>query len=236
MKKNRFAALLAFLTLGAATAVQASGCAYPGSMIYIDGVLAVDAACGAVAAPASGQTSYGTLDVAYNSQGYIAALLIGNQIVARGAPNQLKPETSRVQIYGGEVRLTNGANGSVGTGAYFDYFATTVDPGNGNTPGFSGAYARLIDPATAQTLASQLSASGVVEQLVVAEVTLFGITLGGDEVRSQPWTFPIYVCYGCLCQTPADDTCVAPENAPEPVCYIGQDVPFDCRWTGASCI
>jgi len=236
MKKNRFAAFLAFVTLGAALGIQASGCAYPGSMIFIDGVLSVDSACGAVAAPSSGQTSYGVLDVAYNSSGYIAALLIGNQLVARGAPTQLKPETSRVQIYGGEIRLTDGANGTVGSGAYFDYFSTTVDPGSGSTPGYSGAYARLIDPATVQTLAGSLSGSGAVEQLVVSEVTLFGITLGGDEVRSMPWTFPIYVCYGCLCKKPADDTCVNPENSPDPVCYIGQDTTFDCRHTGADCI
>lgn len=231
--KNRLGTALALGLVAAIGATQGVGCAYPPSMIFIDGVLDTDSACGAVASPSSGQTSYGTIDAAYLSE-YVAALLIGNQMVARGSDKQLKPETSRVQIYGGDIRITDG--GTTEYGAYFDYFSTTVDPGSGNTPGYSGAYARLLDASTMNAIASSMAAGGIVQQVVVSEVTLYGRTLGGDEVRGAPWTFPIYVCLGCLCTEPSDDTCVGSENTPDPVCRIGQDYSFDCRLLNAPCL
>jgi hypothetical protein len=70
---------------------------------------------------------------------------------------------------------------------------------------------------------------------VVAEVRVFGHTLGGDEIESAIFNFPIDVCYGCLVAFPLEavenGSCLnATEAAPDfDGCRAGQDDPIDCR-------
>ena len=82
----------------------------------------------------------------------------------------------------------------------------------------------LIDGGTAQTFLSTGGGS------IIARVTVHGRTLGGDDVTTRPWDFPISVCNGCLCTEPSDDDCENPESAPKGLCFIRQDAPFDCRF------
>jgi hypothetical protein len=153
---------------------------------------------------------------------YVAALLVGNQLVQRGSKNQLRTETSRVSIKGAIVNADGFEFTVNGTGF--------VDPGSGNEPGYGLAAATLVPP--------NVGAPGGAPVLV--KVRVFGETLGGEEIESSELTFPVSVCDGCLVRYPieADNPanpgydCTSTEGNPEEPCYFGQDDPIDCRLCG----
>jgi hypothetical protein len=77
---------------------------------------------------------------------------------------------------------------------------------------------------------------------VVARVRVFGDTLGGQEIESNEYSFPIFVCEGCLvtypvdaadpdqgpgvylCELSSDEATVVPDQ----ICALGQDVVVPC--------
>lgn len=73
----------------------------------------------------------------------------------------------------------------------------------------------------------------------VAVVKVLGRTLGGTNVESSEWQFPIDICFHCLITFPAGtSTMSTPPNCDAPVdssaniespCNPGQDDPMDCR-------
>jgi len=64
---------------------------------------------------------------------------------------------------------------------------------------------------------------------VVVSVYLHGRTLGGQELVSNEFKFPIDVYGGQLCQVPPGDTCVNSTTKPAADCLLGQDAAVDCR-------
>jgi hypothetical protein len=67
---------------------------------------------------------------------------------------------------------------------------------------------------------------------VVASVKVRGETLGGKEIESGEFVFPIDVCYGCLIvyNDVTGFCCVRKEGETIPVqCQSGQDEGLDCR-------
>ncbi len=209
------AAVLAVLSLGA--------CADNDSSIFIRGVVALQSPeCEAEADPSSPQWFEGVYDTMVRSDlGYTAVLLVGNQLVPRGDPDQLRTETSRVTIEGAEVVLLSEAGSTITE--FTVPSSGFVDPGTGDDPGYGLMSALLIPPG---------QATG---DRVIAEVRAFGTTLGGDEVESATFTFPITVCPGCLLSIPAGalngQFCdgVSEAELPELPCRPGQDEPVDCR-------
>jgi hypothetical protein len=207
-------------------AVSLGACADNDSGMFVRGVLALQAPdCEAVADPTSPHWFEGVYDLAVRSElGYSAVLLVGNQLVPRGSPDQLRTETSRVVIEGAEVALLSES------GATITEFTVPssgfVDPGSGEDPGYGAMSALLIPPGQAT------------DDRVIAEVRAFGTTLGGDEIESAAFTFPITVCTGCLITVPSLDAvdengmCTAASSAelPEQTCRPGQDEPVDCRY------
>jgi hypothetical protein len=203
-----------------------TGCADNESEIYIRNVVAPDESC--VYTPAEDGVSFlaGLLDGAVRFE-YSAAILIGNQTVARGDADSLRTETSAVNIYEYDVRVLN-SEGAVYAGAAFTApTAGFINAKVGDEDGFGIASVVLIDGATGQALGL---AAGAAPQQVVSEVVVRGRTLGGNEVESRPFTFPITVCAGCTVIFPigvatADSACgVDPEEAPEGLgCTPGQD-------------
>jgi len=216
---------LSLAALVAASASFSTACVDNESSLFVRGVLAVESGdCSANADPGATLKANGILDTALTSS-YIGALLVGNQLVARGSPTQLRTETARVALRGAEVRVASTTQEILksfsvdGTGF--------VDPAAGTSPGYGVFFATLIP---------NLERIGA--NTVIVNVRVFGRTLGGREVESGELAFPIQLCDGCLISFPseADDPttpeydCVMPaaDDLEEP-CYFGQDQTVDCR-------
>ena len=176
----------------------------------------------------------GVLDREFAGE-YRAALLVGNQITARGSRERLRTETSRVVLKGAEVTLESldgkqlqDPFSSIGTGF--------VDSSEGTDPGLAILYATLIPGKAVAALPNGT---------LVARVRAFGTTLGGQDVESGELAFPIEICSGCLitypasardltadgggyqCKQAADDSMAAAEEVDLP-CSLGTDVPSPC--------
>lgn len=207
-------------------ALSSQGCADNESIMFVRAVLAIEPP-DCLAEPDANATfrSAGTLDIAFGSS-YVAALLVGNQLVRRGSKNQLRTESSRITLKGAEVTVLDDQDNSIAEftvpGSGF------VDPGVGEEPGYGVIGAELVPPNL--TLANGAR--------IVVEVRVFGDTLGGEEIESSTLRYPIYVCNGCTINFPADaDDPVQPgyqcstakPASTDAPCRIGQDDGVDCR-------
>lgn len=232
-----FAAAGSALLLGVAP-----GCAENESTLFIRQAqipqpVSGGSSCKVEASASATFRGHGTLDVAIAPQ-YVAHLLIGNQMVDRGSRDDLKTETSRVQLEGSEVYLTD-ASGRQIAGPYTVPGAGFIDPASGSNPSYGLLDTVLVDSVTVSKLKSELSAlpRGTIRRLT-AHVKAFGTTVGGIEVDSGEWSFPIDACYGCLVSYPSEAANPALQmpncggsdvtNISKP-CHPGQDDPVDCR-------
>jgi hypothetical protein len=197
----------------------------------VEGVLAIAApACEVVDDPGAAHLLRGALDVSF-SNSYEAAVLVANQLTPRGKKSQLRVETQGVELRGAEVRLTEDSGDlideyTVPTGGF-------VEPNSSEDPGFGSAMVTVIPSSVGRPLAEAVIRTGV-SQIVIANIRVFGTTLGGVEVTSGEYSFPISLCAGCLISFPADaleaGVCVATEDVPDQTqCLPGQDVALDCR-------
>jgi hypothetical protein len=221
---TRWSALGAVLAVAGVTA-----CADNESSLYVRHVQVPNDECIVEPDPESLFRTSGVLDAAVRFE-YNATLLIGNQVVGRGDTDQLRTETSKIRIYEYDVRILN-AEGAVLSGA--EYTAPTagfIDQKEGETEAYGLAGAILVDANTSSALAN----SNVVQE-VVSEVVVRGRTLGGNELETAPFAFPISVCNGCTVFFPKGVTenglaCAGEgEEEIEPLCNPGQDSPTDCR-------
>jgi len=219
----------------------APGCADSESVLFIRQVQIPQKSsgntCTVDTSPTSSHRAAGVLDVAIASQ-YRASLLVGSQLVDRGSKDDLRTETSRVQMEGSEVYLTDSAGRTIG-GPYTVPSAGLIDPANGSNPSFGLVESVLVDSVTASKLASELSAQprGTIRRLT-SHVRVFGRTLGGTEVESGEWKYPIDVCFGCLVTYPREadspsiqgpDCLATGDEEPAVPCEPGQDESVDCR-------
>ncbi len=212
---------------GALGALSSSGCADNDSSLFVRAVLRLESGeCVAKPDPSSTFYSSGVMDLAFRDS-YSAALLVGNQLVRRGSKDLVRTETSRFVMRGAEVRLLNDQQSLIRE--FTVPISGFVDPGSGDEPGYGVSGALLIPSGLGLAAGSR----------VVADVRVFGDTLGGEEITSESLSFPITVCDGCLVSYPigADDPaqpgyqCVAGTDASDldAPCRIGQDEPVDCR-------
>lgn len=226
--------LAASFAVAAVVGGSVVSCVQSESMFFVVSAKSLES-CGTITTD-DPDLSAGRLDT-YYAQQYRAILQLGNQLVKRGNPQKLQTETSRIQLQrfdvhvieltpAGEQELTAFSTSAVGL----------IEPADQATYGTGLAEATdLIDGATGGALAKRLvETRGVIK--IVSRVVAVGRTLGGDEIVTAPWDFPIDVCYGCLCTTPPDDTCEDPVAAPEKIpCLPGQDSLVDCRLKEALC-
>lgn len=225
----RRAGAVALLALGGM--IAPSACVQNEGTLFIRGCLDVPRdTCVVQASTTAAFVGSGSIDGYLNAQGqYHCFALIENQLVKRGDPNQLRVETSRVDVYQAEVQVLD--TDPVNPTAYAKFTVPTsgfADPGSGNEPGLGIADIVLIDHATLQTLAGTAFTSNAVQK-VVASVVLHGRTTGGQEVTSKEFKFPIDVCGACACTVPADDACIGSDQPAAPDCLLGQDSAVDCR-------
>jgi len=110
-----------------------------------------------------------------------------------------------------------------------------VDPATGSTPGWGVSFVNGISGDLAKSLIEQIPPGS--SQEVNVAVSVFGDTLGGDEVESATMTFPVFVCNECLvdCSTAnplgmgGPDCQSFPEGDFELGCFPGQDQPVPCQ-------
>jgi hypothetical protein len=209
------------------------GCAENKSSIFIRGAMVVPSDTCTVTADSSAALQFrGTFDAGFAAE-YSAVLLVGNQLVRRGNAATLRTETSRVVLNGADVRIANAAGDTIGE--FSVPVSGFVDPGSGTEPGYGAASVVVVDAATGDAVAPNDGSRRSVE--VVASVILHGETLGGVEIDSGEWQFPIDVCKGCLVFFPGDADipgdagvdCNNRDDAPTTVCRVGMDAPIDCR-------
>jgi hypothetical protein len=213
----------AMFFLATSAAVFAPACAANESSIYVRALMSTPTdTCLVEADPSGAQLSSGVLDVSFQSalaSGYSGALLVANQLVRRGDPDLLRTETSKLQIYGADITIRNTSDDVLtrsggGEAEFFTPVSGFADASSGTTAGLGIVFVNMIDAGLASDLRAQVLASGR-DQTVVVDVIIHGRTLGGAELTSWDWYFPIRVCVGCLCGCSTD----------EMNCHPGVDAP-----------
>lgn len=218
--KNLWKGAVALVFLGLLIAATGPGCVDNESSIFIR--RAVAPSCDLVTTD-SPELLLGTLDTRYSCS-YSETLVVGNQLVRRGDDNKLQTETSRVEIKSVDVQILD-PDGAV-VGEFSTPASGFIDPATNTSPGYGLTAIPLVDGATGKFLNDNKI------QLVTSRVILHARTLGGQDLQTAPWDFPIRVCNGCLCTKPADDSCVNPDSTPTQKCLIPKDFDFDCRLLG----
>ena len=214
-----------------------SGCTDEETGLFIRGNVLIEAP-GCIARAEEGATllGVGLLDVALK-QDYVASLLVGSQLTPRGDKENLRTETMITTITGAEVQLF------LDTGELDTEFTVpasgVISPDSSADPGFGIIFATLIPQATGAALAADLQNRGEIRTRV-AQVKVFGETVGGLEVESADIRYVIRVCEGCLVGFPASAldpngacTLQTDMNIDVIPCRFGQDEPVDCRLCSA---
>jgi hypothetical protein len=243
MRTNRFwVHVMVGLSAVAGAAILSSACAHDDSSFFLQGVLAPPegsstGGCMFTADPTQAQLFTGVLDVEAVksfSDSYQGVFLAGDQLIPQGNQPLLMTETSRIEIQGAVVTVTDAAGGQLAY--YTTYGAGFADPANGTTPGYGTVQFMMVDPATVDKLRSELG--WLERETIVTYTKAFGTTLGGDHVESNTFQFPITVCRGCLINYDTDPTqtpspnCYATASSTastSALCFFGQDEPFDCH-------
>lgn len=225
------------LPVGCALALAASACAENDTSLFVAGVLAGDPPeCEYKADQGSALQTAGLMDVGFTTD-YRAVLLVALQLAPRGDKSKLRAESMTFQVRGAEVRLTDSE------GALVDEFSVpaggTVAPTSAANPGFGFADVVLIPNSLGQDLRDELQPGQ--RRTLVAEVRVFGETLGGTELTSGSFSYVIDVCHACLSAAIPDGSIYYPNTGlrlcdpslTEPFlrgsCFFGQDGAADCR-------
>jgi hypothetical protein len=225
--------LVAGSFIAAATTIFTSACVDNNATMFIVGVLyRVAPGCTVTNDPNNTFLGSGILDVAF-TKSYQATLLVGNQYTTRGNKQNLKVETTRVNLKGAEVTLKDSQGNE--TAKFSVYGSGFADSSKGEDPGYGIFDADLIPESIGQALADQLGKNRDARTQVVASVRVFGDSLGNQSVTSGELSYPIDICYGCLVTYPltavnGKNECVATATeVPVTGCRLGQDDPIDCR-------
>jgi hypothetical protein len=232
--------------IAAATAMSAAGCTDDNSTLFITGVLYTKApACTVTNDPNNQYLGSGVLDVAF-TQNYKAWVLVGNQYTPRGNKDNLKTETTGVNLRGAEITLTNSDGSAIkcpaktpGCGSFSVFGSGYAASAKGQDPGWGLFAAELIPDSLGKTLAADLGTNRNATKSVVANIKVFGDTLGNQQITSGQLSFPIDICYGCLIQYPFSEVALDPNTKkficqagttsnPTLGCRPGQDDPIDC--------
>ena len=195
-----------------------AGCAPGNPGLYIGNVIAANDQCEYDSGNAA--LLQGTLDVSVPGNVYSAGLVFNNQLLnlaqsgSSGYPVMANPNIIQVTSVEVELQDIGGAPIALSGGNPFSSpaGAISVPSGDGATAGTAIGAVILIPAA----YVPDLPASGT----IVAVVRAIGVTLGGAEVVSPEFGFPINLCSGCLvgCAVDADGAPIC-----SPSCTPGQD-------------
>jgi hypothetical protein len=222
-------------------------CQHNDSSLFVSNVLyptpvSQGQTCQFTADPNQPVLSVGSLDIGFRNT-YSATFLVGNQLVAQANSQNLKTETSIINIEGAIVKVTDAAGNDLDD--FRSLAAGTVLPSTGTLPGYAPIGATIVSQKAVDAIVSgkqTVLASGGTTELVTY-VKFYGHTLGGTYIESNDFEFPIQVgisflvtfaqsetsqCNGMALQAP---NCLAPSTTamslPVP-CRAGQDTTIDC--------
>lgn len=224
------------LVVASSLAFGWAGCVDNNESIFIRQVVAFpEGSCTQTSDPSALTIGKGTLDIGLKTS-YEATLLVGSQLVDRGNRQQLREETSRVELEGTEVYVVDG-NGVKLFGPVTVPGSGFIDPASGTSPSYGLLSSVLLRVDDASPLNS---AKTSFQPTVTAHVRAFGHTLGGQSVETGEYLFPISVCYRCLVTFPVDaltttagvTSCGSDVSTGSTVtapCAFGQDETVDCR-------
>jgi len=217
-------------------------CATNDQTIFIRGVLAPSAnrqggSCIYNSDPTQALLFEPLLDVGLTNS-YSAVMLVGNQLIPRGDPQNNRAESNRVHINGGIVKVSN-PDGSL-IREFTSLASGFADPQNNNAPGYAPIGLVVVDAPTKDALLPSVLTKGTSRTILVT-VKAFGVSVGGVDVESGEFQFPMQICRGCLVIQDGQDNAVmvpkrncakAPESTAGAItgpCYRGQDLPISCR-------
>jgi hypothetical protein len=230
----------AVITVGALATAFTPACAENDQSIFIRQALAPaqnrqNGMCVYTDDPTQTFISEGTLDVVL-SDTYVARLLVGNQLIQRGNAASTAAEPNRAHVNGAVVRVTD-ANGAT-ISEFTSLGSAFVDPQINNISSFAPLFVTALDPATTGRLRDEIIATGQAK-LVIANIKAFGKTLGGVDLESGEFQFPIRLCSRCLLSfATGDDPAIAgvdcqkalEGSSTEAPCAIGQDEITPCEF------
>lgn len=223
---RRFLKMATVTGLAAAALASTPSCADNHESIFIYGVVALTAPdCTAKGDTGSKLLAFGEMELKLTDT-YGNFLLVGNQLIARGNPSNLRAEPNRVQITGADIQLT-GING-----ADFGFYSVPanglVSPTVSADPTYAPVFVQIIPPAVGKKLRAAVGAGASLT--VLADIKVYGQTLGLNDVESGAFTYTINVTNGGSfvqtynvagnpdCSTIPTDVTFAQS------CFVGQDV------------
>ncbi|MBK7396640.1 MAG: hypothetical protein IPJ34_10155 [Myxococcales bacterium] len=210
-------------------------CADNGVSLFIRGVIAIKAP-DCVAKPDADATLWSSLyfDSALTTQVDVP-LLVGSQLFGRGDPKTSRGEPNRIQLSGAEVELTD-----TGGNAIVPKFTVptigVVDPTASSDASYGAVFVTLIPAGVAGAVAKNTGTTTFgPRKLILANVKVFGKTLGGTDVESLPVAIQIYACFGCSVVFPSDaaeatvggPNCLKPSTQAK-TCLVGVE-PTSCQ-------
>lgn len=154
---------------------------------------------------------------------YENVLLVGNQLTPRGDQATLRPESSRVQFYEAEVSVFDFAGATLAN--FTVPTAGFAEPASGTEPGWGIAKVLMVPSQVSQALATDENQ----RHALIVRSKIYGTTLGGQEVSTGYWDWPLD-----LCESTPNGLCgsllaVDPGAAEEQSCAPGQG-PTDPRF------
>lgn len=179
----------------------------------------------------------GTLDVAL-AQEHRSVFLVGSQLIPRADAKSTRIESNRVHLNGAVVRVTDANGGQLNE--FTTLSSAMVDPQNNNQPSFTPLVITTLDGKSVSGLIPQV-ADPRRRVLVIANVKVFGRTLGGVDVETGEFQYPIEVCNGCLISfETGDDPAVQGTDCSLPLpetgggggagpCNLGVDEVVECQ-------
>lgn len=195
------------------------GCADSESMLVIRGVLTLAPPECVASADADTMRLGGSIDKRLRTS-YEAPLQVSNQLMARGDSEALRAETSRVTITGAEVSLRSPNNSELDS--YTVVASGSIDPGTDSEPGRGVVYATLIPDI--QKYDESINP-------LVVRVQVYGTTVGGQDVWSNWFTYPVFrrglIYFPASALDPDTQACTANSTEVAP-CLVGQDDLVPC--------
>lgn len=182
MRLTKLFPALSLLSLCSVGALTAGGCADNRTTLFISGVAGFQAGdtCEIDVSLSGTQLLSGSYDPLPGVP-YYAWLIVANGMQPLGDNDTLRPETSRIQLQGAEISISSASGGGAAP-AFTINFAATIHPDESEDPGLAVLPVPIVPPTL--NLAPGDYQVGIV---------VFGETLGGTDVESGDFSFPVTV-------------------------------------------
>jgi hypothetical protein len=209
-----------FITACAGGIAAGTGCADNNQSIYVRGVIVAAKTDNACTWDPNAQafSPSGSLELAGGASRYNVVLSYALDLSARGNLKEGRAEPNRAYVRTAEVTLRDENQRTIA--AYsVDVSQSLANPGDNAA---SGVQVSLITPAVLPLVIKAIPANKTLR--VFADIRLFATTVGGYEISSALFQYPIDISKGVYVSGILDGRC-QPDPAEKPIngCYPGQD-------------